>query len=486
MNPAAPSEARARLDAIVKAYDVRGLVGTQLTERGRRGARAPASSTRSAPPGARSSSATTCATRRPAFAAAFARGADAPRRRRRRHRPLLDRRDATSPPGSLDAPAAMFTASHNPATYNGIKFCRAGAQGISLDTGPRRDPRPRAATTSTHGITPCRDAGHRAASATCWPTTRRTCAPSSTSSGIRPLQGRRRCRQRHGRPHGARRARHGRRAARRCRSRSSRSTSSSTAPSPTTRRTRSSPRTSSTCRRRSSSTAPTSASPSTATPTAASSSTSTGGAVTPSRGRRDRRPARDRARARRRRDGEIVVHPQPHHLAHRARDDRGGRGDRRCAPASGTRSSRTGCARPAPIFGGEHSAHYYFRDFWGADNGMLAAMHLLAEFGAQDAPLSRARGASSRPTRCQRRDQLDRRRRAGGLHAHRRGVHRPRRVRRARRAHRHGHHRRGRAVLVVQRAPLEHRAAAAAQRRGRRRRRRWSASATRCSRSSAA
>ena len=40
------------------------------------------------------------------------------------------------------------------------------------------------------------------------------------------------------------------------------------------------------------------------------------------------------------------------------------------------------------VFGGEHSAHYYFRDFWGADNGMLAAMHLLAEFGTQDAPLS--------------------------------------------------------------------------------------------------
>ncbi|HWU47829.1 MAG TPA: phosphomannomutase/phosphoglucomutase [Humibacter sp.] len=41
------------------------------------------------------------------------------------------------------------------------------------------------------------------------------------------------------------------------------------------------------------------------------------------------------------------------------------------------------------VFGGEHSAHYYFRDFWSADNGMLAAMHLLAEFGAQEAPLSR-------------------------------------------------------------------------------------------------
>ena len=40
------------------------------------------------------------------------------------------------------------------------------------------------------------------------------------------------------------------------------------------------------------------------------------------------------------------------------------------------------------IFGGEHSAHYYFRDFWGADNGMLAAMHVLAEFGSQQAPLS--------------------------------------------------------------------------------------------------
>ncbi|MBB5632636.1 phosphomannomutase [Cryobacterium mesophilum] len=45
-------------------------------------------------------------------------------------------------------------------------------------------------------------------------------------------------------------------------------------------------------------------------------------------------------------------------------------------------------AATGAVFGGEHSAHYYFRDFWGADNGMLAAMHLLAEFGAQDGPLS--------------------------------------------------------------------------------------------------
>jgi phosphomannomutase len=45
-------------------------------------------------------------------------------------------------------------------------------------------------------------------------------------------------------------------------------------------------------------------------------------------------------------------------------------------------------AATGAVFGGEHSAHYYFRDFWGADNGMLAAMHLLAELGTQQAPLS--------------------------------------------------------------------------------------------------
>jgi phosphomannomutase len=41
------------------------------------------------------------------------------------------------------------------------------------------------------------------------------------------------------------------------------------------------------------------------------------------------------------------------------------------------------------VFGGEHSAHYYFRDFWRADTGMLAALHVLAELGVADVPLSR-------------------------------------------------------------------------------------------------
>ncbi len=40
------------------------------------------------------------------------------------------------------------------------------------------------------------------------------------------------------------------------------------------------------------------------------------------------------------------------------------------------------------IFGGEHSAHYYFRDFWGADSGMLAALHVLSALGEQERPLS--------------------------------------------------------------------------------------------------
>ncbi|MGV4984248.1 phosphomannomutase/phosphoglucomutase [Streptomyces sp. NRAIS4] len=45
-------------------------------------------------------------------------------------------------------------------------------------------------------------------------------------------------------------------------------------------------------------------------------------------------------------------------------------------------------ARTGAIFGGEHSAHYYFKDFWNADTGMLAALHVLAALGGQDAPLS--------------------------------------------------------------------------------------------------
>ncbi|HEY1106451.1 MAG TPA: phosphomannomutase/phosphoglucomutase [Agromyces sp.] len=133
MNPAATSGARARLEAIVKAYDVRGIVGDGLTaetvealgaafvdEVGAAGGRVVVGHDM------RDSS--------PPFAAAFARGAAA-RGADVVSIGLCSTDESYFASGSLDAPAAMFTASHNPAAYNGIKFSRAGAQGISLDTG---------------------------------------------------------------------------------------------------------------------------------------------------------------------------------------------------------------------------------------------------------------------------------------------------------------------------------------------------------------
>jgi phosphomannomutase len=45
-------------------------------------------------------------------------------------------------------------------------------------------------------------------------------------------------------------------------------------------------------------------------------------------------------------------------------------------------------AETGAVFGGEHSGHFYFREFWRADSGMLAALHTLAALGSQDGPLS--------------------------------------------------------------------------------------------------
>ncbi|TDV36814.1 phosphomannomutase/phosphoglucomutase [Actinophytocola oryzae] len=53
-------------------------------------------------------------------------------------------------------------------------------------------------------------------------------------------------------------------------------------------------------------------------------------------------------------------------------------------------------ARTDAIFGGEHSAHYYFRDFWRADTGMLAALHVLAALGEDVRPLSTLTSAYTR------------------------------------------------------------------------------------------
>ena len=53
-------------------------------------------------------------------------------------------------------------------------------------------------------------------------------------------------------------------------------------------------------------------------------------------------------------------------------------------------------AEQGAVFGGEHSAHYYFRDFWFADTGMLAAMHVLAALGESTQPLSQLAAEYSR------------------------------------------------------------------------------------------
>ena len=53
-------------------------------------------------------------------------------------------------------------------------------------------------------------------------------------------------------------------------------------------------------------------------------------------------------------------------------------------------------AETGAVFGGEHSGHFYFRDFWRADSGMLAALHVLAALGGADQPLSELLGGYQR------------------------------------------------------------------------------------------
>lgn len=133
MNPPASPGARSRLETIVKAYDVRGIVGDALTDEVVEALGAAFADEVDAAGGRvvvghdmRDSS--------PGFAEAFARGATA-RGANVVALGLCSTDESYFASGAMDAPAAMFTASHNPAAYNGIKFSRAGAQGISLDTG---------------------------------------------------------------------------------------------------------------------------------------------------------------------------------------------------------------------------------------------------------------------------------------------------------------------------------------------------------------
>ena len=61
--------------------------------------------------------------------------------------------------GSLDAPGAMFTASHNPAQYNGVKFCQRGARAVGQDTGLAEIKSVAASVLAGHGPQPAARAG---------------------------------------------------------------------------------------------------------------------------------------------------------------------------------------------------------------------------------------------------------------------------------------------------------------------------------------
>ena len=121
------------LSAIVKAYDIRGLVPHELDEDVARAVGAAFVRVAGAADGAvvvgrdmRPSSA--------ALVAAFADGA------RSQGADVIDIGLASTDQlyfasGHLDLPGAMFTASHNPARYNGIKLCGRGATPVGRDTG---------------------------------------------------------------------------------------------------------------------------------------------------------------------------------------------------------------------------------------------------------------------------------------------------------------------------------------------------------------
>ena len=121
----------AALDAVFKAYDVRGIVPDQLDERACRAigwafARFAGAKTVLVARDMRRSG--------DELSAAFAAGI------RRTGADVIDLGLASTDmiyfaSGRLDAPGAMFTASHNPAAYNGIKLCLAGARPVGQDTG---------------------------------------------------------------------------------------------------------------------------------------------------------------------------------------------------------------------------------------------------------------------------------------------------------------------------------------------------------------
>jgi phosphomannomutase len=124
------------LTALVKAYDVRGLVGEQLDAAVARALGA-AFAEEVAGEAARVVVGHDMRPSSPELSGAFAAGV-ASRGLDVVLAGLVSTDGLYYASGALDAPGAMFTASHNPAAYNGIKLCRAGARPVSLETGLAR------------------------------------------------------------------------------------------------------------------------------------------------------------------------------------------------------------------------------------------------------------------------------------------------------------------------------------------------------------
>lgn len=124
------------IDAIFKAYDIRGLVDEQIDEEVAEAVGAAAAVVLAGGEGAIVVGHDMRPSSRP-LVAAFARGVNA------QGLDVVDIGLASTDmlyyaSGALGLPGAMFTASHNPAQYNGIKMCRAGAAPVSQDTGLRQ------------------------------------------------------------------------------------------------------------------------------------------------------------------------------------------------------------------------------------------------------------------------------------------------------------------------------------------------------------
>ncbi|MDA8184889.1 MAG: phosphomannomutase/phosphoglucomutase, partial [Actinomycetota bacterium] len=123
----------ASLSSVFKAYDVRGVVPDELDERACRAIGRAFAAFAAAP---RILVARDMRSSGVKLAAAFAEGACSTGTQ------VVDLGLASTDllyfaSGRLDAPGAMFTASHNPARYNGIKLCLAGAKPVGEETGLR-------------------------------------------------------------------------------------------------------------------------------------------------------------------------------------------------------------------------------------------------------------------------------------------------------------------------------------------------------------